>query len=394
MYPLPFGHWSLAWAGQSGYAVAMSEARLSILALSPYHGGPRETFLDELVAHSRQAISQMTLPPRTWPWRLRGSALHFAGEIDRLRRKVDLVLADDLVDVSRLRSLLPPRLRGLPIVQYFHADVLSEDLRASPRDEPLALAQFYSLLAADLVLVASEHHRSAILDGARRLMGTFGDAVPAGLIERMEKTLQVQPPGVDVAAIRGAPPRAVGDGPPIVLWNHPWIDEQNPRMFFETLDYLAQEGAAFRLIAVGIAVRKYPDIFERARKRLGGRIVQFGYVPGRQQYLANIRAADVVISTADREWFPLAAIEAVLAGATPLVGRGLANAEVFAEHLPQVSYRGPVDLRRKLARVLSGEAAATAETPAVGEALARRYDWPRVAGEFDQVFSRVAAGGS
>jgi glycosyltransferase involved in cell wall biosynthesis len=370
----------------------MGDTKLSILALSPYHSGPREAFLDALASRSRHTVNLLTLPPRTWPWRLKGSALHFAREIDRLRRRIDLVLADDLVDVSRLRSLLPPRLRNVPVVQYLQTDVISGDLRGNPRDEPLALAQFYSLLSADQVLVASQYHRTSLLDGARRLMGTFGDAVPVGLIERLEETTRVQPPGVDAAAIRAVAPRPVGSGPPVVLWNHPWIDEQNPRAFFETLDYLAQDGVAFRLIAVGIAVRNYPGVFERARKRLSRHLIQFGYVPGREQYLANIRAAQVVVSTADREWFPLATVEAAIAGAQPLVSRGLANGEVFGDLLPRVSYRGAVDLRRKLARLLTGDATVTAEATALGEALARRYDWSRVAGEFDETFAKAAAG--
>lgn len=369
----------------------MAERKLSILALSPYHGGPRAAMIEELAAHSRHAFAQLALPPRTWPWRLRGSALHFADEIARMRRRrIDVLLASDLVDTSRLRALLPAELRATPIVQYFHADMLSEDLKGRPRDEPLAVSQLYSILASDLVLTASEFHRRALLAGAARLIETFPDAVPAGLAGAAERKVRVLPPGVNVAEIRAAAPRDKGDGPPIVLWNHPWVDEQNPRMFFETLAHLEQEGVPLRLIAVGIAVKKYPEVFQQARRRLSRHVVQFGYVPGREQYLSNLRAADVVVSTASREWFPLGVVEAVIAGAAPLVGQGLANPEVFGERLAAHSYRGAVDLRRKLARLLRDPRAAAAGAKAAQVALARRYDWARVAADLDALLAEVA----
>jgi len=369
---------------------AMADARLSILALSAYHGGVREAFLEGLAAHSRHEVAQLTLPPRTWPWRLKGSALWFADEVARLkRRRLDLILADDLTDASRLRALLPAALRSTPVVQYFHDDVLSADLRARPRDEPLAVSQLYSILAADLVLAASEHHRQAIVAGAKRLVATFPDAVPAGLVETVAERVSVCPPGVDAEAIQSAEPRRTADGPPVILWNHPWTDEQGPALFFETLAHLEAEGIDFRLIAVGIAVRKYPEVFQEARRRLGRHVVQFGYVPGREQYLANIRAAEVVVSTARQEWFPLTVVEAVIAGAVPLVGRGLANPEVFGDQLAAHSYRGPVDLRRRLSRLLvsGGD---TGATGALRQELVRRYGWSAAGGEVDRLLARTA----
>lgn len=369
----------------------MADGNLSILALSPYHGGPREAFVEGLATHSSHEVARLTLPPRTWPWRLKGSALHFASEIARLRRKrIDLLLADDLVDTARLRALLPAELRATPIVQYLHADVLSGDLKGRPRDEPLALAQLYGVLASDRVLVASEFHRRSLLDGAARLVKTFPDAVPATLLADVENRIGVLPPGIDAAAIRDTPPRPKPDGPPVVLWNHPWVEDQNPELFFETLDHLKQEGVPFRLVAVGISVRKYPEVFQEARRRLSDRILQFGYVPGREQYLANIRASDIVVSTARREWFPLATVEAAIAGTTPLVGRGMANAEVFGDVLDAHSYRGAVDLRRKLARLLGGRADASA-AEALRSRLVRAYDWRPVAAEFDRLAAKLAA---
>ena len=368
----------------------MSNGRLSILALSAYHGGPRQEFLESLAAHSRHDFAQMVLPPRTRHWRLRGSALHFASEIARLRRrKVDLVLATDLVDTARLRALLPGPMRALPIVQYFHDDLLSGNLKDRPRDEPLALAQLYSILASNLVLVASDYHRQALLAGARRMIDSFPDAVPAKLEAAVEKSVGVLPPGVDVQAIRNTAPghKRKPAGPPVILWNNPWAEDQDPQTFFETLYHLEAEGLDFRLIAVGATVRKYPEVFQEARKRLSRRILQFGYLPDRDRYLSNIRAANIVVSTARQEWFPLATVEAAIAGAYPLVGRRLANEEVFGDQFPSVSYRGPVDLRRRLAKLLAEPPPESATGP-LRAALAGRYDWAEVAERFD----RLAAG--
>jgi len=365
--------------------------KLSILALSAYHGGPRQTFLEGLLAHSRHRYTVLTLPPRTWHWRLKGSALHFAAETARLkRRQFDLILTDDLVDAARLRALLPADLRATPIVQYLHADALSLDLKTNPRDEPLALAQFFSILAAERALVASDFHRRELLADAKRLIATFPDAAPVDLLDRLEARVAVLPPAIDVEAIRSAPPRPKPPGAPVILWNHPWIDEQNPAAFFETLAHLEQEGAEFRLIIVGAAARKYPEPFNDARRRFARRLLRFGYLPGRDQYLAAIRAADIVVSTARREWFPLGVVEAAIAGAWPLVGCDLANPEVFADALSAHGYRNPVDLRRKLARLLSQADLRTAAL-ATGTVLAQRYGWHAATPRFDAVFQDAVA---
>ena len=365
----------------------MADDRLSILALSAYHGGPRQEFLEGLASHSGHDFLQMVLPPRTLRWRLRGSALHFASEIARLRRrKVDAVLATDLVDTARLRALLPGPMRCVPIVQYFHDDLLTANLKARPRDEPLALAQLYSILSSNLVLVASDYHRQALVAGAGRMIRSFPDAVPAKLEATVERSVGVLPPGVDVQAIRNTAPRHEQKpaGPPVILWNNPWTEDQDPQTFFETLYHLEAEGLDFRLIVVGATVRKYPEVFQEARKRLAGRILQFGYLPDHDQYLANIRAADIVVSTTRQEWFPLATVEAAIAGAYPLVARRLANEEVFGDQFASVSYRGPVDLRRRLARLLAEPPGASA-SDALRATLTERYDWATVAEKFDHL---------
>ena len=60
-----------------------------------------------------------------------------------------------------------------------------------------------------------------------------------------------------------------GRRPPLViLWNHRWEFEKNPETFFDVVFFLAEEGVPFKLALVGEATRKWPPVFERARKRL------------------------------------------------------------------------------------------------------------------------------
>ncbi len=100
-------------------------------------------------------------------------------------------------------------------------------------------------------------------------------------------------------------------------------------MLFAAIDLLEASGVDFRLSVLGEQFEEAPEVFAAARERLAGRIDDWGYLETRADYVAALQAADVFVSTAIHEFFGLAAVEAIAAGAYPLVPERLAYPEVL-----------------------------------------------------------------
>lgn len=368
----------------------MAPASLRILAIEPYFGGSHADFLEGLRAASRHQWTLLTLPARKWKWRMRGAAIHFAREAAPLAgQPLDLVFTSDFLSVADWKALAPEPLCRLPVVTFFHENQLSYPLEpGQTRDYQYAFTNLTTCLASDAVWFNSEFHRASFLDALRQLLRKMPDYVPESLPEAVHARSAVMHLGIDlkplVAGREGRPRK-----PPLtVLWSHRWEYDKNPEAFFKVLFFLADEGIDFRLAILGETFRKWPPVFEEARRRLADRIVQFGYLPHREGYEDHVCKADVVVSTAIHELFGLAMVEAIAAGCFPL----LPNRLCYPEMIPSVwhdtfLYDDDRQLRIKLAALLKGGgpwdlAARLADHM-------QRYDWSNQARVYDDALERV-----
>ncbi|MCH7526316.1 MAG: glycosyltransferase, partial [Planctomycetes bacterium] len=75
--------------------------------------------------------------------------------------------------------------------------------------------------------------------------------------------------------------------------------------------------------------RESPPIFDWAREHFAAHIDRWGYQESRDDYEAALREADVIVSTANHEFFGISVVEAIAAGAYPLLPRRLAYPEIL-----------------------------------------------------------------
>ena len=369
---------------------------MRILAIEPYYGGSHRAFLDGWVAASEHHWTVLHLPAHKWKWRMRHSAVTFAGQVAARMadgQTWDAIVCSDMLPLAEFLGLAPPEVRQWPTVAYFHENQLTYPVRTDdPRDLHFGFSNMLTALAAEAVWFNSAFHRAEFLGALEGLLARMPDHAPTAAVTAIAAKSTVVGLGIDACAPR--PPRRAG--PLRILWAARWEHDKNPEDFFAAVDALADRGANFRLSVIGEQFRDVPAVFARARRRHAGRIDQWGYLDGRQAYRTALGQADVIVSTAHHEFFGLSVVEAVAAGAYPLLPRRLAYPELLAldadpargEFFTDGSVGQLVDRLEELARL-----AATGEVwqgdPRRAAACVERFTWPVVASKLDEALLKV-----
>ena len=357
---------------------------LNILFLEPFYGGSHREFADGLVQHSRHRIELHTLPARFWRWRMRGAALHFARAVAR-PADYDLLLVTDLMNVADLKAVWGAECP--PILLYVHENQLSYPKpEGEQRDFQFAFTDIASALAADVLVFNSRYHRDAYFAVLPEVLRRMPEYEPAWIPDALAAKARVLYPGCQLP-----PPRvngAVGGGPPLVIWNHRWEFDKQPAAFFAALRKVQRAGVAFGVALLGENAQYVPQEFIAARKWLGERVVQYGYLPSREAYLEWLGRGAVVVSTAIQENFGISVVEAVAAGCHPLLPSRLAYPEVIpAAYHEACLYDDDEHLARRLNAVLANP---PVQPPPGLAAAMGRYSWDRLAAEYDALFEEWA----
>lgn len=366
---------------------------LNIAVLEPYYGGSHAAFVDAFVKTTRHRVTLATLPARKWKWRMRGAAIWFACEqVDWQKGDVDVIFCSDMLSVANLRSMLPPNLRQIPMVCYFHENQLTYPLSEDDRrDFQFGMTNITSCLATDAVWFNSKYHMEAFLSAADALLRQMPDFVPRRILPEIRAKSAVHPPPVDMPQIHRSIPR--NDRLPRIVWPHRWEYDKNPQPLFDALIKLADDGLDFELVLIGERFRSAPEAFDRVCGRLKGHILHAGFIPDRRSYLQMLAACDVVVSSAIQENFGIAVVEAILAGCQPVLPNRLAYPEVIPETFHKVClYDCDSDLQDHLRRVLGGPGRMRPELLAsLQAALRTKYDAPMVTAALDRAFAAVIA---
>ena len=299
---------------------------MKVLAIEPYGARSHVAFLEGLAAASRHDWTLEVWPPRYWKWRMRTAAL---GVRDRvLEARPDLLFVSDFLNLAELRAVLPPGLRDLPAVVYFHENQLTYPLRTGERrDVHHGLTNVHAALAADHALFNSAYHRRAFVDATRDLLERSPDLDLAWVADELEARSSVLPLGSDLPA--GEPRRLTRGEPPVLVWNHRWEYDKAPERFADLVDELASRGTDFRLVLLGERFREVPGALARLERDHSDRILHSGFAASRDDYLAWLDRGHLVVSTAWHEFFGLSTLEALRRGLLPILPDDLAYPELL-----------------------------------------------------------------
>ncbi len=364
-----------------------------IFLIEPYFGGSHRSWAEGFQRHSAHDVHLVTHEGNFWRWRLRGSAVTLAEQTTQLCAEVgqpDVLLVSDMLNLPAYLGLVRRTVGDPEVVLYMHENQLSYPLGPQQQpDEALALVNWVSMVAADRVFINSHFHRDELFTELPKLLKRAPDASHACLLTDVAAKTSVLPVGVELSDV--APPdgfpsdsdAAIDDRGPLLLWSHRWDHDKNPRAVFAALAELMNRDVPFRLAIAGENERVDPREFTEAQELLADRIEHVGFLD-RSAYCALLTRTDVVVSAAHHEFFGIAMVEAMAAGAVPVLPDRLSYPEIVpARFHDSVLYPDGM-LAARLEAVCTDFESYRTSVVGLAEEL-RIYDWQTVASRYDSL---------
>ena len=361
---------------------------MRILLVEPYFGGSHRAWAEGYARHSAHDVDLACLPARFWKWRMQGGAVTLAELVRASELQPDLVLASDMLNVPAFLGLARDVVAGTPIALYCHENQLTYPWPpGEQRDLTYAVINWLSMIASDRVIFNSQFHMDDWFGELPRLLRHFPDCSHLGEIADVQSKSTVMPVGCELRRFDtvGRSPGPAAD-PPVILWNQRWEYDKDPETFLRALQAVAAEGVDYRVILAGASHRDAAPEYDIARRRLGDRVIHYGYASP-ADYVELLQRADVVVSTAIHEFFGVAVVEAIYSGCFPVLPNRLVYPAMIATGYHEMclfeSFGGLVE-RLVWALTHAEERVQVARDlrPSVA-----RFDWSEVAGEYDRRFS-------
>jgi glycosyltransferase involved in cell wall biosynthesis len=371
---------------------------MKILTLEAYYGGSHQAFLDGWQKHSKHNFTLLTLPPSKWKWRMRHAAITFAQRVNQLlstesggtaKRSLtveapwDILFCSDMLNLAEFLGLVDESVRRLPKAVYFHENQLTYPVQVeSERDYQYCMTNITTALAADAVWFNSDFHRDEFLEAIGTFLKRMPDYQPMEAIDAIRHKSFIHPPGI--VPIGHVKERKTG--PIRILWAARWEHDKNPEDFFAAMKILKDKGLDFRLNVIGEQFRDRPEVFDWAKAYFADHIDRWGYQSSRTEYEAALAESEIVVSTANHEFFGIGILEAIAAGCYPLLPNRLSYPTIIRSlvdsenQLASFLYDGTVGhLALRLAELITHSAWARPTLRNI-----EQYHWPQRTRQMDR----------
>jgi len=301
----------------------LNTLKRTVWLLSAYRSDSHASWADSIVdTFSEFQWYKLELPGRHFRWRIRGNPLSW---LHRLPEQApDLILATSMVDLSTLKGL-HPRLAAVPCLYYFHENQFAYPVSKRQFDsvDP-EMVQLYGALAADRLLFNSSYNRDSFLHGVAGLLQKLPDEIPDGIVDTLQNKSQLLP--VVITPVTAGENR----NQKLILWNHRWEYDKQPLVFCDALLQLYKTRQDFELALLGSRPLNKAGALLEIEQQLGDKILVNEKV-SRDDYCKYLSRSAIAVSTATHEFQGLSMLEAVSAGAVPLVPDDLCYREQYAD---------------------------------------------------------------
>ncbi len=356
---------------------------MNVLVVEPWFGGSHRAWAEGLQKHSRHDVTLLTLPDEAWKWRMRGGAITLAHQVTS---RPDVLLASSLLDVPSFLGHARSMLGDVPVVLYMHENQLTYPIPDNARrDMGLAFINWSSMAAADVVVFNSEFHRAVWFEALPGLLGSYPEPRHLRLVAAVAGRSSVLPVGVEMDWLDE--PIAPKPDPPLIVWNQRWEHDKDPDTLAWAVKELMSDDIEFRVAVCGEpSLVRVPASLSGLPGVLGERLVHYGYAD-RLTYKALLRESAIVVSTARHEFFGVAVVEAMAAGARPVLPNRLSYPGLIPlETHESVLYGNRAELAAMLCASLTVRNDPVTDQTTLA---ARRFDWRAVAPDYDELLAAL-----
>lgn len=313
-----------------------------------------------------------------------GSSVTFARMTKDLAKEVgppDVVIADDMLELDAYLGMTRRSLGNPRVILYMHENQLTYPIsRKASTDISYGFRNWKSMTVSDEVWFNSNFHLEEVSNALPALLNSFPDHKHSDYQSEVMEKARVMPIGVETIST------GTKTNPPLLLWNHRWEYDKNPSALFAALDSLLD--LSWRLALCGENFSNSPKEFLDAKKRYGDKVIQFGHAP-RDRYKALLGETAIAISTANHEFFGISVVEAVSAGALPLLPSRLSYPEIIPSSFhDRCLYDDDQDLAPRLRTLLENPAAITRGIDQLTASI-QRFSWNTVAPRYDDALDNL-----
>ena len=318
---------------------------LSILTLDPFHGGSHRQFTQCLAEQSQHHWHLITGKPVHWKWRMRSAPLAFAQQTLELIHQIgtpDVLFCTDMLDLPVYLGLLGNHpIQQIPKVLYFHENQWTYPVSPHRKvDNHFGYTNLLSALTADQVWFNSQFHLNDFIQGSRNFLKQMPDTRELHHLDALEAQAHIIPPGFSTPANVPVSPsgkvqnhsdtQSARDPEITVGWVSRWEYDKCPEAFVTLLSMLSAADINFKLILLGARPRHPVPQLKEIHDAYEKHIVHDGFANDMDDYWRLLAQMDVVVSTANHEFFGIAICEAIWAGAVPIVPNRLS----YQDHIP------------------------------------------------------------
>jgi len=359
---------------------------MRVFVLNPYHAGSHAAWADGYAASSSHEVHVLSMDGRFWKWRMHGGSVTLADQARALADKVgkpDVFLATDMVDMPTFLAFTRGWASNVPSVLYMHENQLTYPI--SPRSTPdltFGFVNWKSMLISEAVVYNSAFHRGEVEASLPAVLKDFPDYRHSDQLPSVVEKTSVLPVGIDLTRLTD---RGTQSTPPLVLWNQRWEHDKNPEEMIAALSRVIEQGVDIRIALCGENFRNEPEEFLEARELWGDHLIRFGWAE-MEEYVELVASADIVLSTAEHEFFGIAVIEALTSGAAGVLPRRLSYPEIL---YPPTANDHLYDTFEDMVEMIIGFVKEP-HTPSLEEqAHYMQFDWSKVAPKYDRLLESL-----
>ena len=320
---------------------------------------------------------------------MHGGALTLAKMVDSEPETPDLIIATSMLDLTTFMALTREKLASVPIAYYFHENQWSYPRSQNDkdilykRDQHYGFIQFISAMAAQKVYFNSQFHLDSFLSESKKFLNSMRDYKELSSLEDLKAKCHHLPLGLDLSSFDPLRRPKFQNKTPLILWNHRWEYDKNPKTFFDLLMNMDKEGHSFNLALLGQHYNKIPEEFEKAKDYFKDRILVYGHLDSFDDYAKWLWKADIALNTSHHDFFGMSVVESLYCGCFPIFPHRLAYPEHFEK--PHRLYKNNKEAYTQLKRALT--TFPRLENIPVNKA--KDYDWKIMKEKYDNTFEKI-----